>query len=322
MLVKESTVWNRCYLQGTVRTSGENGIALEFPTLADSCCNIFTLLTWASCLLNPLYPPALHPGVQEQTRRGDETLCREGRELNATACVCVCKAHCAALVFVVVCSVAVARCGDYIVYTSQLLRHRLFYLPLLFVCLSFVPALWGECCLLYLQSGCTGFSVTFGRSLFLWQVEIFNTRGLYLLHIYLRFIVRPECLPFQPTFCFCFFDSACSSAALYVLCLCVSAWGEGRPFICDCLCLRLYITPLLPVCRPSSKFLISLSLLPFLSTCACVCLRVCQCVREEGDRDGGRTGCVKSAGERTVYHVCVWTADMPCQATDVSIDEQ
>lgn len=88
MFVKESTVWNRCYLQGTVRTSGENGIALEFPTLADACCNIFTLLTWASCLLNPLYPPALHPGVQEQTRRGDETLCREGRELNATACVC------------------------------------------------------------------------------------------------------------------------------------------------------------------------------------------------------------------------------------------
>lgn len=43
---------------------------LEFLTLTDTCCNIFTLLTWGPCLLNPLYPPVLRPCVQEQTHRG------------------------------------------------------------------------------------------------------------------------------------------------------------------------------------------------------------------------------------------------------------
>lgn len=50
---------------------GQSGAKhLEFLTSTDTCCNIFTLLTWGPCLLNPLYPPVLRPWVQEQTHRG------------------------------------------------------------------------------------------------------------------------------------------------------------------------------------------------------------------------------------------------------------
>lgn len=50
---------------------GQSGAKhLEFLTLTDTCCNIFTLLTWGPCLLNPLYPPVLRPWVQEQTHHG------------------------------------------------------------------------------------------------------------------------------------------------------------------------------------------------------------------------------------------------------------
>lgn len=250
--------------------------ASAFPTSADTCCNVFTLLPWASCWPNPLYPPALHPGVREQTHRGDETLCSEGRERNATACVqsALCDSR--------VCCCVFCGCGPlwrlYCLYIPAL-HHTLFYLPLLCVCLSFAPPpLWGEYCLLYLQSGCPGFSVTFARSLFLWLVEIFNTRRLRAPHI---------CLPaiwWAPISAH-FFDSACSSAALYVhaLCLCASAWGGSRPFICDCLCLRLYITPLLPVCRPSSKFRIFVQSAAF-PLYLCVRLPVCVpvCARAAG----------------------------------------
>lgn len=143
---------------------GQSGAKhLEFLTSTDTCCNIFTLLTWGPCLLHPLYPPVLRPWVQEQTHRGMQLFTER---VDVRMCVQK-KKTCP--IFVVDCVfAAAARCGDYIVYTSPCcltLRHRLFYLPFLFVCLSFVLLSEGVVVYLYLISGCMGFKVPFSRNL-------------------------------------------------------------------------------------------------------------------------------------------------------------
>lgn len=190
--------------------------------------------------------------------------------------------------FVVVCSVAAARCGDYIVYTSQLLRHRLFYLPLLFVCLRFVPpyeekVVYYTCKVVARASAWPLVGVYFSDMLRFLILGGFTS---------CTFICVLSCglnVSHFSRFLFFFFDSACSSAALYVLCLCVSAWGEGRPFICDCLCLRLYITPLLrclSAVHPPSFWFFSVCCLSSLlvRVSACVCASVCE--RRETETEG------------------------------------
>lgn len=83
-----------------VRTSESNlgDIGVGSPSLADTSRDIFTFVARGSCSHNPVYPPALHPGVQEQTHRGHETLYSEDPECNYVRV----PNNSAALVFVVI----------------------------------------------------------------------------------------------------------------------------------------------------------------------------------------------------------------------------
>lgn len=207
----------------------------------------------------------------------------------------MCKAHCAALVFVVVCSVAAARCGDYIVYTSQLLRHRLFYLPLLFVCLSFVPP--------YEEN------VVYYTCKVVAQASAWPLVGvyfyLYLLHIYLRFIVWPECLPFQPIFFFffwfCMFKRSIICVVFVHVCM-----GRRQTFF-----MLLFVSETIynagAACLPSilqvSDFFQSAAFPLYL----CVCLPACVPVCARGGRQRRREDwvCEERRGTRCLPCLCL-----------------
>lgn len=73
------------------------------------------------------------------------------------------------------------------------------------------------------------------------RLRFFNTRGLYLLHIYLPFIVWPECLPFQTTFSFFLILHVQVQHYMCVCCVCACLHGDKADFLFVIVCVSDYI---------------------------------------------------------------------------------